>query len=92
MFNGSTTFEDGEDFAISTGRKPLSREPVEIKGRDDPANILGHVNIKAGKLSKDATTMGAKPGGYQSVVQRLTRKPLATAEKRVTIENQSFDL
>ena len=53
---------------ISTDRKPLSRDPPEIKGRDDPANILGHVNIKAGRPSKVVAATGAKPGGYHSVV------------------------
>ena len=68
IFNASRASEDGDDFAISTARKPQSRDPPEIKGRDDPANILGHVNIKAGRPSKVAAATGAKPGGYHSVV------------------------
>ena len=68
MFTASRASEGGDDFAISTDRKPLSRDVPEIKGRDDPANILGHVNIKAGRPSKAAAASSAKPGGYHSVV------------------------
>ena len=68
LFNASRAFDDGDDFAISTDRKPLSRDPPDIKGRDDPANILGHVNIKAGRQPKVNPATGSKPGGYHSVV------------------------
>ena len=60
MFNASRAFDDGDDFAISTDLKPLSRDPTAIKGRDDPANILGHVNIKAGRPSRVTASTDAK--------------------------------
>ena len=81
----------------STNNDDFAIEPIEldsyvmnnsgggVQGRNNPNNILGDEFVgKSGKT-------GEKPH-YTDVVRRLTSGPLEVAEKRIVMENKSYDL
>ena len=62
-----------------------NRQQVNSFGRDDARNIIGDVFV-------GRKTANRSPASYQDVVHRLTQRPLVQAEKRIAMENKSYDL
>ena len=60
------------------------------QGRNDAHNIVGDVYL-GNRYGKKRNSYKS-PSNYHSVVQRLTKGPLETAENRIVMENKSYDL
>ena len=77
-----------DDFAIEPielDSYVMSNSVGGVRGRNNPNNILGDVFVgKSGKT-------GEKPHNTD-VFRRLTSGPLENAEKRIVMENKSYDL
>ena len=88
LINTEINSSHNDDFAIEPielDSYVMSNSVGGVRGRNNPNNILGDVFVgKSGKT-------GEKPH-YSDVVRRLTSGPLEQAEKRIVMENKSYDL
>ena len=86
--NTEINSSNNDDFAIEPielDSYVMSNSVGGVRGRNNPNNILGDVFVgKSGKT-------GEKPHNTD-VFRRLTSGPLENAEKRIVMENKSYDL